>query len=100
MVIRRIGVLSAAKIGGILGVAIGLLVGLMFFAISSIGGLAAAAAQNSNEPGAGWLVGLGAGAIIVMPIMYGVFCFIGGAIQAFIYNIATRFVGGLVVETA
>ena len=34
MVIRRIGVLSAAKIGGILGVAIGLLVGILFFLAS------------------------------------------------------------------
>jgi F0F1-type ATP synthase membrane subunit a len=98
MIIRRIGVLSAAKIGGILGAALGLLAGLMFSAISGLGGLAAAV-QQGGEPGAGWLLGLGAAAIIVMPILYGMFGFIGGAIQAFIYNLAARFVGGLEVET-
>ena len=40
MVIRRIGVLSAAKIGGILGAAVGLLAGFLMFAVSSLGGLA------------------------------------------------------------
>ena len=97
MVIRRIAPLSAAKIGGILGAAVGLLAGLMMFLFSSLGGLAAAARQ-SGDAGAAWIFGLGAGAIIALPIFYGVFGFIGGAIQAFIYNLAARFVGGLVVE--
>ena len=97
MVIRRIGVLSAAKIGGILGVAIGLLVGILFFLASSLGPAGMTQMQDA-EPGAAYLAGMGALAIVVMPILYGVFGFIGGAIQAFIYNIATRFVGGLVVD--
>ena len=97
MVIRRIGVLSAAKIGGILGVVIGLLLGILFFLASSLGSAGMAQLQDA-EPGAAYLAGMGALAIVVMPILYGVFGFIGGAIQAFIYNIAARFVGGLVVD--
>ena len=98
MVIRRIGVLSAAKIGGILGVAVGLLTGLMLVLASAMGSAAVGQLEHA-EPGAGWLAGMGAMAIVVMPIVYGILGFIGGAIQSFIYNIAARFVGGLVVET-
>lgn len=92
MIIRRIGVLSAAKMGGILGVAIGLFAGVMMFFIGSMGGMAQA------QSGAGWMAGLGMMAIILMPIMYGVFMFIGAAIQAVIYNVAARFVGGVEIE--
>lgn len=96
MIIRRIDVLSAAKIGGVIGLAIGLLAGLLFFLASSIGSMAALAKQDSSMT---WAAGLGILAIIVFPIMYAVFGFIGGAIQAFIYNIAARFVGGIRFET-
>ena len=92
MIIRRIGVLSAAKMGGILGVAIGLFAGVMMFFIGSMGGMAQA------QSGTGWMAGLGMMAIILMPIMYGVFMFIGAAIQAVIYNVAARFVGGVEIE--
>ncbi|MEP6632845.1 MAG: hypothetical protein ABJA62_01410 [Luteimonas sp.] len=98
MIIRRIGVLSAAKIVAIISAAIGLIAGLCFFAVSSIGG---AAMQQAGQADAGmaWMSGLGALAIVVMPILYGIIGFIGGAIEAFIFNIATKFVGGLQVDT-
>lgn len=96
MIIRRIGVLSAAKMGGILGVAIGLFAGVMMFFIGSMGGMAGMAKAQS---GAGWMAGMGLMAIIAMPIMYGVFMFIAAAIQAVIYNFAARFVGGVQIET-
>lgn len=100
MVIRRIGVLSAAKIGGILAAAIGLIAGILVFLASSLGGAAGMAdAAQGGDPGMAWLSGLGALAIIALPIFYGIFGFIGGAIQAFIYNLAAKFVGGLVIET-
>ena len=95
MIIRRIGVLSAAKMFGILGLAIGLLVGVMMFLVTSMGGMAAAAQEQS---GAGLVAGMGLLAVIVMPLMYGVFMFVGGAIQAFLYNVAARYVGGIQIE--
>ncbi len=96
MIIRRIGVLSAARMGGILGVAIGLLAGVMMFLVSSMGGMASA---MHDQPGAGWMAGMGLMAIVMMPIMYGIFMFIAAAIQAAIYNFAARFVGGVEIET-
>lgn len=44
--------------------------------------------------------GLGLVMIIFLPIMYGVFGFIGGIIGAFVYNICAKFVGGIRVEVA
>ena len=43
---------------------------------------------------AGWFMGL-----IIMPILYGTFGFIGGVIQAFLYNLAAGFVGGIRIDT-
>ena len=97
MIIRRIDVLSAAKMCGIIGLAIGLIAGILLFLMSSLGGMASALAKQDS--GMGWMVGMGALALVILPIMYGVFGFIGGAIQAFVYNIAARFVGGIRIET-
>ena len=36
----------------------------------------------------------GAGAIIVLPIFYGVFMFVMGLIQAALYNLAAKWTGG------
>ncbi|AKB25597.1 hypothetical protein MSMTP_2128 [Methanosarcina sp. MTP4] len=41
---------------------------------------------------------LGTGAIITLPIFYGILGFIGGIITAFIYNVAAGFIGGLEIE--
>lgn len=97
MIIRRIGVLSAAKMFGILGLVIGLFMGVMMFLITSMGGMAAMAQEQS---GAGLMAGMGLLAIIVMPLMYGAFMFIAGAFQAFIYNFAAKFVGGIEIDAA
>lgn len=95
MIIRRIGVLSAAKVFGMLGLVLGFLLGLMMFVMTSLGGMAALAQEQS---GAALMAGMGLLAIIVMPLIYGVFMFVAGAIQAFIYNVGARFVGGIEIE--
>jgi len=40
----------------------------------------------------------GAAAIIILPIMYGIFGFIGGAIGAWIYNLVAGWIGGIEIE--
>lgn len=101
MIIRRVGVLSVAKISAIIAAVAGLLIGIVI-SIASLAGAPMSAPDSmagSNDAGMAWLSGMGALAIIALPIMYAIVGFIGGAIQAFIYNIAAKFVGGISLET-
>ena len=68
MVINRVGPLSVAKLAGMLYAIFGLIFGAIISLIALAGGMAA----DSDEPGAA-LVGaiFGAGAVIVLPILYG-----------------------------
>ena len=96
MVIKRIDVLSAAKITGIIAAAFGLLAGVIFFLFGSMFGalLGASGGQGGGAAMFGGVMG-----IVLLPSLYGVFGFIGGLIQAFIYNLAAGFVGGIRIET-
>lgn len=94
MVIRRIGVWSAARMYGVIMAVVGLLIGLGFAVISTIAG----ATAGDDMPV--WAAGMfGVGAIIFMPIMYGVLGVVSGAIGAVIYNVFAGMVGGLEIET-
>src|SRR5512138_1938228 len=94
MVIRRVGPLSCAKIAGTLYAVIGLIVGAIFSLISLAAG---SFAQNANS---GFPFGamIGAGSIIVFPIMYGCFGFIGTLITAAIYNVLANALGGVEID--
>ena len=95
LTIKKIGVLSAAKIAGILGCAMGLLLGLVYAVVFLV--IGAAAMGQSTEEGAG-LLAVGAGFVCIAPIAYGAFMFVCGALYAFIYNVAAGYIGGLEVE--
>ena len=99
MVVKRIGPMSFAKIQGALGALIGLIMGLCFAAIGSLG--SAIASQSSEVTGLG-IFGMmfGVGAIITLPIMYGVGGFIFGLIWAALYNWMAGMVGGIEIETS
>jgi hypothetical protein len=90
---------SAAKIGGILGVLLGLVIGafasLWMMAMGSmVGGMT----DRAAVPFAG-MIG-GAAAIVIVPICYGLFTFIGTLIYAALYNLAAKWVGGIEIEAA
>lgn len=93
MVIKRIEPTSIAKVAGILYAAIGLLVGILVTFVGLIGGMA-----GTKEFGAlaGGLVGIGA--IIALPIFYGLLGFVVFAIGAWLYNLAAGFVGGIRID--
>ena len=94
MVLSRIGVLSAAKLGAIVYAFLGLLVGAFMSMLAMMGFLA------SRQDGAGAVgIFMGAGAIILLPIFYGFLGFIFGAIGAVFYNLAAQIAGGLELET-
>jgi len=85
--------LSFAKVAGVLYALAGLLFGALFSVISIAGG-AFAASEGQNPFG----MFLGAGAIVVLPIFYGVLGFITTLIGAVLYNAVASLVGGVEIE--
>jgi hypothetical protein len=101
MVIRRFGVWSAARLYAGITATFGLIAGIFFALAAMLGGFAGAA--SSNDTGAGLAAGglgalFGVGAIIFLPILYGIMGLIGGAIGAALYNLFAGLFGGLEVE--
>jgi hypothetical protein len=97
MILKRVGVLSAAKIAGALYASMGLIIGCIIAVISALGAGFAAATQTSGAPG--WMTALfGVGAVILLPILYGILGLVGGAIGAALYNLFSGLVGGLELE--
>lgn len=97
MLIRRVGPISAAKVGGVLYAGLGLVIGACVSLIMMVLGGAAAV---SEEAPAGALVGMlfGAGAIVIMPIFYGIFGALMMLITAALYNLAAKIAGGIEIE--
>lgn len=96
MIIKKLDVLSVGKITGIIAAAFGLLAGLILLLFGGLfAGLAGAAGEGSP------LAALGGGVfgLIALPVIYGVFGFIGGVIQALVYNLAAGVIGGIRIET-
>lgn len=85
--VKKIGVLSLAKILGFLYAIIGLILGVLFAVLSLFG-------FNADETG----LFFGAASIIIFPILYGIMGFIGGLITGFFYNLVASKIGGLEVE--
>jgi len=97
MVLKRVGVLSAAKISAAVNASMGLIFGCIVAVISMVGAGFAAATQTSGAPP--WMGALfGVGALVVLPIFYGVLGLVGGAIAAALYNLFSGLVGGLELE--
>ncbi|MBT7062432.1 hypothetical protein HN924_00500 [Candidatus Woesearchaeota archaeon] len=86
---KKIDVMSLAKIGSIFGVILGLLAGIGIAFISQF-----------NLPNMPMIMpeNFGFMAIIVFPIIYGIFYFIIGAIAALVYNILAKKIGGIKVN--
>lgn len=93
-VIREIGVLSLGKVAGIIYACIGLLVGVVVAMVSVLGGFAGLAHEGGAAAGFVALF-LGAGAVFVLPIFYGILGSLVGMLVAVIYNVAARLVGGV-----
>jgi hypothetical protein len=95
VIIRRVGIWSAAKLYGAMLAAMGLVFGAIF-ALASLAGGAFAPDGSSSGPLA---MMFGAGAIILLPIFYGILGVVMGAISAGLYNLFAGMIGGLEVET-
>ena len=97
MVINRIGVWSVARVYGAMLAAMGFLFGAFVALFSLVGvGLAGSGSEVPSWVGAM----LGVGAVIVLPIFYGVMGIVMGAISAALYNLFAGMVGGISVDVS
>jgi hypothetical protein len=94
--IKKLDILSVAKIEGAMGAVIGFIVGLIWAAIGmaifSFAGMAGATMPR------GFGMFFGVIAIVVVPIVWAILGFIGGIIVAFIYNVLAGWIGGVKIE--
>jgi hypothetical protein len=105
--VRRVGPGSAFKIGLVLYGILGLLLGIMMACVSMVAG-SLGSLGHSGLPGSGGTavswdarsfgLGMGFGAIIFFPLVYGLFGGVFAAIGATIYNLVAGWVGGLEVD--
>ena len=101
MTIRRVGVFSVAKIQALLAFVIGLILGVIYGLFFMLFGAAMSAlaprAGDQAMGGAGSIV-VGVGMMIGFPIFAAITGFIGGTINALVYNIASGIVGGIKID--
>jgi hypothetical protein len=88
MKLMKVGVLSAAKISTVIYAAIGLIL-MPFFALGGFGNIV----MGRSSQGSLMLV-----FAILAPVFYGGVGFIGGAIAAWVFNLAAAWLGGLELQ--
>ncbi|MFZ0761557.1 MAG: hypothetical protein WAM69_16545 [Candidatus Sulfotelmatobacter sp.] len=90
-IIRSVGVLSIAKVLGLVYGCLGLIFAPFFLLFGLIGSLAG----QGRTPFAGIF---GVFFALLMPVLYGAMGFITGAIGGLLYNLFAQFVGGFELE--
>ena len=90
MILKKIGVLSLAKVYSALMTLMGLIFGLFFTLINF------SLPTLSEVPGPYNLIGVWA--IIFLPIFYGILGFVAGGTTAWIYNLVAKYIGGLELD--
>jgi len=103
MVIKRVNPISAAKIGGVLYGLLGLVIGacISIFALLFSGMMARAADESGSSMFPSMFpMMFGAGAVVIMPIFYGVIGFVMTLISAALYNVASKITGGVEIDAA
>lgn len=97
MVIKRVGAMSLAKVAAVLYAGMGLIIGGLL-SLVAMAGAATWMAQSDSPGGAMFGALFGVGAIIILPICYGIFGFIGTLIAASLFNVAARMTGGVEID--
>jgi hypothetical protein len=94
MIIRKVGVWSVSRMYGTLSAVMGLIFGACVALFSLVG---AGLSSHDEVPA---LVGMlfGVGAVIFLPIFYGVLGVIVGALGAALYNVFAAVVGGVEID--
>ncbi len=91
MILKKVGAMSCAKVTGVLYAVLGLIVGFFFSLIS----IFAAMFGSSGHDGAAFGFLFGIGAVVLMPIFYGIIGFVGTLIAVSIFNVIVNYTGGI-----
>jgi len=95
MIIKSIRVLSLGKVLGSIYCGLGLIFGIILAVVSLLG--LGPVAEGAGQPAVLSLL-LGGGAIIALPLLYGLFGCVTGLVVGTIYNFVAKLVGGLELE--
>jgi hypothetical protein len=90
-IVKSVGVLSVAKIMGLVQACLGLIFAPFFLLIGLLGSMLG----QQKTPFAGMF---GVFFALFMPVLYGIVGFVTGAIGALLYNLFARWVGGFELE--
>jgi hypothetical protein len=93
MVIRKVGIWSVARMYGALSAGMGLLFGLIVAVASTVG----MSMADGDEPPF-IAAAMGVGAVVILPLFYGVIGICAGAIGGALYNLLAGIVGGVTIE--
>jgi hypothetical protein len=97
--IKKLGVLSVAKMYAVLGFVMGLIIGIMYLIFGLIfGAMMMGMAGRNGAAAGGFSVLWGIVGLIFFPIFYSIVSFVAGAIGALIYNLCAGFIGGIEIE--
>jgi len=97
MVLKRIAPGSAFKVGGAIYAALGLVFGAIVACASLLGAAFARGATAHNS--AGFLgIFFGVGAVIFIPLFYGLLGALMAALMAWVYNSLVGLTGGLKID--
>ena len=91
MQLKRIGAVSLARLAAGLYAVIGLIIGAIF----ALAALAGAAVAGDSSPMIGLLFGVGA--VVFLPLIYGVLGALGALLIAGLYNLMAGWLGGVEV---
>ncbi len=83
--IKKIDVMSLAKVQAIIGGILGLILGIFTLIAPTI--------QGQEQ-----LKELGPSVIIIAPILYAIVGFVSGLVIAFLYNLVRKWVGGIKID--
>ena len=100
LVIRKLGIMSVAKMYAVLMLVMSLLISIpygLIIIVISLTGASSVGGQGGLAFGGGGVI-FGLAIMIGMPIFYGVAGFIGGCIGALLYNLFAGMVGGIEIE--
>lgn len=97
--IRKLGILSVAKMYAAIFLVISLLISIPYGLIIMVFGAAMmGTGQRAGLAAGGGSIIAGLAVMIILPIVYSAMGFVGGAIGALLYNLFAGFVGGIEIE--